>query len=184
MISCRSATGQGAGRRARRDSPALWHTDDGVRRHAARVPDRTAPPESRSHKRVSAARTVARDTAMMSKVRVTTAPVVPSDPHLPAGRTAARRGDDRRRQRLRGTLVREPWRLDHGPKHVWAAARAVAGPRVEGLVGRQSAVPRAGVRSDAPCAPFVGDGGRSRRSCSAKASRCSKASTCQRSATA
>ena len=46
---------------------------------------------------------------------------------FPAGRTEAGRGDDRRRQRLRGTLVREPRRLDHGPQHVRAGARAVAG---------------------------------------------------------
>ena len=53
--------------------------------------------------------------------------VVPSDPHLPAERPEARRGDDRHRQRLRGTLVRESRRLDHGPQHVRACARTLAG---------------------------------------------------------
>lgn len=39
----------------------------------------------------------------------------------------ARRGDDRHRQRLRGALVRESRRLDHGPQHVRACARTLAG---------------------------------------------------------
>ena len=53
-----------------------------------------------------------------------------------AGRPEARWRDDRHRQRLRGTLVRESRRLDHGPQHV----RAARGPADHGgrPVGRQS----------------------------------------------
>ncbi len=70
------------------------------------------------------------------------------------------RGNDGHRRRLRGTRIRGCRRVDHGPQHVRAGARTVAGRRVEGLVGRQSAVPCAGLRADAPSAPADRDGGR------------------------
>ena len=46
-------------------------------------------------------------------------------------------------------------RRDHGPQQVRPPARPVGGPRLEGLVGRQAAVPHAGVRAHPPRAPVV-----------------------------
>ncbi len=69
-------------------------------------------------------------------------------------------GSDRRRRRFRRARLRERRRLDPRPQHVRPDPRPLARRRLEGLVGRQPAVPRAGVRADAPPARADRDGGR------------------------
>ena len=49
-------------------------------------------------------------------------------------------GDDRRRRRFRRAGLRQSRRLDPGPEHVRAGARALAGRELEGLVGRDAAL--------------------------------------------
>ncbi len=67
---------------------------------------------------------------------------------------------DGRRRRLRGARFREPRRLDPRPQHVRSGARAVARRQLEGMVGREPALPRAGVRAHAPRSRAHLDGGR------------------------
>ena len=72
----------------------------------------------------------------------------------------SRRRHDRRRRRLRRARLRQHRRLDPRAQHVRPGARAVARRQLEGLVGRQSAVPHAGLRADPSPARTARDGGR------------------------
>ena len=64
-----------------------------------------------------------------------------SDAHVPATMHGKDGRHDRHRRRLRRARLREHRRLDHGPQHVRPDPRPVARRRLEGLVGRQPAVP-------------------------------------------
>ena len=71
-----------------------------------------------------------------------------------------RRRHDRCRRRVRGARVRQHRRVDPRPQHVRADPGPVARRRLEGLVGREPAVPRAGLRADASPARLDHDGRR------------------------
>ena len=58
---------------------------------------------------------------------------------------------NRRRRRFRRARVGQYRRVDPGPQHVRAGARAVAGRELEGLVGRHPALPLRRVRAHPPC---------------------------------
>ncbi len=82
------------------------------------------------------------------------------DPDAPADGLRGRRRDDGTRRRLRRARVRECRLLDPRPEHVRPGPRPVARRELERLVGRGPALPRPGLRPDAPRAASARDGGR------------------------